>query len=122
MRLSRFLSVIFFITGLCLLHVYQQTEIFRYAYAGQKKLGAMQDLLDKNVVLRYDIEKNTSLVRIGDKISENKDFEMPDSYRLVRLKNPKSVVTAFRQAANKENIFARLFAVTREAQAKTITP
>ena len=121
MRLSRFLSVIFFITGLCLLHVYQQTEIFRYAYAGQKKLGLMQDLLDKNVVLRYDIEKNTSLVRIGDKISESKDFEMPDSYRLVRLKNPKSMVTASRQAANKENIFARLFAVTREAQAKTIT-
>ena len=88
MRLSRFLSVIFFITGLCLLHVYQQTEIFRYAYAGQKKLGLMQDLLDKNVVLRYNIEKNTSLVRIGDKISEDKDFEMPDSYRLVRLKNP----------------------------------
>jgi len=111
-----------FTTGLCLLHVYQQTEIFHYAYAGQKKLAVMQDLLDKNVLLRYNIERNTSLTRLGAKVCDGKEFEMPNTYRLVRLQQPQAAVPAVRPQANKPNIFARLFGVTREAEAKTINP
>ncbi len=122
MRIPKFLSVITLVTALCLLHVYQQTEIFRFAYAGQKKLTAMQDLLDKNVILRYNIEKNTSLVRLGSRMSESSDFQMPETYRLVRLERPRGAVMAAKPIANKENIFARLFGVTRQAEAKTITP
>lgn len=122
MRLPKFLSVITLVTALCLLHVYQQTEIFRFAYAGQKKLMAMQDLLDKNVILRYNIKKNTSLVRIGSRMSESDGFQMPETYRLVRLERPEGAVMAVKPVANKENIFARLFGVTRQAEAKTINP
>ena len=121
MRLPKFLSLLFLVTALSLIHVYQQTEIFGSAYAGQKKISAMQDLLDKNVVLRYNIERNTSLVRIGDKISEGNEFEMPGSFRLVRLKNAGRVLIAAKQP-KRQNIFARLFAVTRQAEAKTINP
>jgi len=122
MRLPKFLSVMILVTVLSLLHVYQQTEIFRFAYAGQKKLVALQDLLDKNVLIRYNIEKNTSLTRLGDRICDNKEFQMPDTYRLVRLKEPKVLVQAAKPLAKKENIFARLFGVTRQAEAKTINP
>ena len=122
MKLSKFLSIVIFVTALCLLHVYQQTEIFHYAYAGQKKLVLMQDLLDKNILLRYNIEKNTSLTRLGDKIYEDQDFEMPDTYRLIRLPGSALKAVAAKPAANKENIFARFFGVTRQAEAKTINP
>jgi hypothetical protein len=122
MRLPKFLAVVFLVTSLCLLHVYQQTEIFRFAYAGQKKLVVLEDLLDKNVHLRYNIEKNTSLTRLGERICDDKEFQMPDTYRLVSLKQPKVLAQAARPVANKENIFARFFSVTRQAEAKTINP
>jgi hypothetical protein len=121
MKMSKFLLVIIFVTALCLLHVYQQTEIFRFAYAGQKKFEALEDLLDKNVILRYNIKKNTSLVRIGSGVSREADLEMPKTYRLVRLEQPKGAPIA-KSVVNKDNIFVRLFGVTRQAEAKTINP
>jgi hypothetical protein len=121
MRLSKFLLLIASITMLCLLHVYQQTEIFRFAYLGQKKLVLLQDLLDKNAILRYNIEKDGSLIHICSRISEGADFQMPDTYRLVRMKQPKEMLAA-KPVSHKENILSRLFGITRQAEAKTINP
>jgi hypothetical protein len=110
------------ITFLSLLYVHQQTEIVRFAYITQKKAVFFQELLDKNNLLRYNIEKNTSLTRIGDKIYDNSDYSMPNSYQLVRLYSPRSTHVLASQAVGKENIFARLLGTVREAQAKTIKP
>ena len=85
MRLNKFLSMAFFVTFFSLLYVYQQSEIIRLAYAGQKQRMVFQDLLDKNSVLRYNIERSASLVSIGSNISGNSDFQMPDKYQLVKL-------------------------------------
>ena len=121
MKLSKFISVILSLTCFSLIYVYQQTEIFRLGYVSQKRQVNFGDLLDKNTVLRYNMGRNTSLVRIGDKISQGNEFEMPGSFRLVKMKNAGRVIIAARQP-KKQNIFARLFAVTRQAEAKTINP
>ena len=122
MRVSRFLSTVSFITIFCLLYVYQQTEIVRLAYAGQKQMAVLDELAEKNSVLRYTIERNASLVHIGDKISLGSDLQMPDSYRLVKFALPRDTnrQLAARPAAS-ENIFSRFFSVKTEAQAKTIS-
>ena len=120
MRISKFLSTVTFITFFALLYVWQQTEIFRLAYEGQKNFAVLQDLLDKNTLLRYNREKNASLTRISNKISKVADFQMPEAYRLVRLAQPLEKTRASKYILKKENIVLRLFGIKRQAEAKTI--
>jgi len=122
MRMSKFLSVVAFLTCFSLLYVYQQTEIFRLAYAGGKKQTIFAELLDKNTVLRYNIGRNASLVQLGTKISKEADFQMPDSYRLVRLRSSRQGLSLAEGSANKETLLSRLFGIKRQAEAKTINP
>jgi hypothetical protein len=122
MKLSKFLLVISMVTCVSLLYVYQQTEIFRFAYLGEKKQLRFDELLDKNKVLRYNIMKRASLVEIGDKISEDSDFQMPESYRLVKFFSPKDSLKLAKETMNKETALSRFFSVKRQAQAETVNP
>lgn len=122
MKTSKFLSAVIFITCICLLYVHQHTEIFRLAYLDQKKQVVLEDLLDKNSILRYNIGRNASLVQIGNKISGYADFQMPDSYRLVRLAPSQEKFRLKDQLLGKETLLARIFGIKREAVAKTINP
>ncbi len=122
MKVSKFLLIVIFITSFCLLYVWQQTEIFRLAYIGQKNSSAFQDLLDKNIIIRYDIKRNASLIRIADKVLEAKGFEMPETYRLVRLAYPEKNLKASRQLPKRESLAFRLFGIKSQAEAKTINP
>lgn len=120
MKLQKFLCIVSFITSFSLLYVYQQTEIFRLAYVGQKKQALYQDLLDKNNILRYNIKLKASLVQIGDSISRSPDYEMPNSYRLVRLAPSRESLRE--QSLNRETMISRIFGIKRQAEAKTINP
>jgi hypothetical protein len=120
MKLSKFLSLASIMTCLSLLYVWQQTEVFRLAYLGQKRQAVFQDLLDKNSVLRYNIKRNISLTNIGNKVYESNDFQMPDTYRLVRLTQPKGSWNLKAFAAGRQTLFARLFGIRRQAEAGTI--
>ncbi len=121
MRMKNLLSIIVFITLFSLLYVYQQTEIFHLAYDVQKKQSLVDDLLDKNTVLRYNIDRKSSLVQIGDRVSANKDFQMPDAYRLVRVTAP-GRRSGVQVPAVRETLAARIFGVKRQAQAQIINP
>lgn len=121
MRLSKFLSLVTTITLFSLLYVYQQTEIVRLAYAAQKKQVFCQDLLDKNSFLRYNIQRNASLVQLGSRISKNTDFQMPDNYRLVRLAPSAGTLKSREQPqAAGQTLLSRLFGIKRQAEAETI--
>ena len=122
MRISRFVAVVSFITCFSLLYVYQQSEIFRLAYVGQKKQVSFQDLLDKNTILRYNIERNASLISIGSKISGSNDFQMPDSYRLVKLSATKEGFRINSGNPAKQTMIARIFGIKSQAEAETINP
>jgi len=122
MRLAKFLSISIFITAFSLLYAYQETEIFRLAYVGQKRLVTFEDLLDKNHILRYNIDSNASLVRIGNKISRYTDFQMPDTYQLVRLTPSKPVLSLVEQGRRQQTLLSRIFGIKRQAEAKTVNP
>lgn len=122
MKLPKFLSLIVFITVFSLLYVYQQTEIFLLAYDGQKKQAVLQDLLDKNNILRYNIARNASLTRIGNKISSNADFQMPNAYRLVKMAQPLDSLKVSQYAPKKESLIASIFGIKTQAEAKMISP
>jgi len=122
MRVSKFLSIVSFFTCFSILYVYQQSEIVRLAYAGEKKQTALAELLDKNTVLRYNIRKNTSLVQIGSKVSGSADFQMPESYRLVRLRSSRQGLSLAQGLVSKQTLLSRLFRIKVEAEAKTVNP
>jgi len=122
MRLSKFLLSLTFVTFFCLLYVYQQTEIFRLAYLSQNKSAVFHDFLDKNAMLRYNINKNTSLVLIDNRISVYANFEMPDSYRVVKLAYPEGSLRIANQSRSSKlkTIAISLFGIKRQAEARTI--
>lgn len=120
MKVSRFLSFASVFTLFAILYVFQQAEIFRLGYTVDKRQEAFQLLLDKNALLRYNVQKNASLIHLSGKFSNGADFQMPKTYRLVRLSYPQNTVRPAAQTNKGENIFTRLFGVTRQAEAKTI--
>ncbi len=122
MKLSKFLLTISSVTLLSLLYVYQQTEILRLAYIGEKKMTVFQDLLDKNSILRYNIGKSASLVHVASMVSRDTDYEMPASYRLVRVVTGGGNLGSNTQVARRENLLSRLFGIRQQAEAKTINP
>jgi len=122
MKMTKFLSMTVFITSFCVLYVYQQSEIFRLAYLGQKKQATFNELLDQNTALRYNIKKNSSLVSIGNRINGNNEFQMPDNYRVVKFISSKNGWQFADQRQGREGLLARIFSLKREAQAKTINP
>ena len=121
MKLPKFLLILVCITLVSLIYIRQQTKILRLAYLGQKKAAVCQDLLDKNSVLRYNVGKNISLVCIDNKVSGLDDFQMPDSYRLVRLALPGGSESTL-QGLKRETLVSRLFGIKRQAEAGTINP
>jgi len=122
MKLTKFLSAVVFVTSFSVLYVYQQSEIFRLAYLGQKKQAVFTELLDKNTALRYNINKSSSLVSIGNRINQDADFQMPDNYRFVKFVASGDGLKVADQNQNREGLLARIFSLKREAQAKTINP
>lgn len=122
MKLSKFLSVITFVTSFSLLYVYQQTEILRLGYVGHKQHSQYQDLLDKNNILRYNLKKEASLAQIGNVISSSADYEMPGTYRFVRLSPSRESLNLAEQPLKREAIFSRIFGIKRQAEARTINP
>jgi hypothetical protein len=122
MKLTKFFSAVVFITSFSVLYVYQQSEIFRLAYLGQKKQAVFTELLDKNTALRYNINKSSSLVNIGARISGTNDFQMPDNYRFVKFVSSSAGLKLANQGQASSGLLARIFSLKREAQAKTINP
>ncbi len=122
MKLPKFLLTVACVTAFALFYVWQQSEIFRLAYVGQKKITLCENLLDKNVILRYNIARNASLVRIGNKVGSTKEFEMPASFRLVKLNQPLVALKVNQYAPKKETLLARIFGVKKLAEARTVNP
>ncbi len=123
MKFSKFIFLVIFVTFFCLFYVWQQAEVFKLAYIGQKKLALFQELLDKNSILRYNLKKNTSLIRMGSKVSGSNDFQMPDNYLLVKLdlsKQGPGVVSS--KSLTRESLLSRVFSIKRQVEAQTISP
>ena len=121
MRLSRFLIGALVVTGFSLGYVFQQTEIFRLAYDGQKHSKKFQALLDANSNLRYNFKQKTSLVCIGKEVAGQGDFAMPENYCLVKL-DPSYTLVKGTRPARRETVVARLLGIKRQAEAKTLSP
>ena len=120
MKLARLLTIVALITLSALAYVYQQTRVYALAYLSQRKLAELQDSLDKNSLLRYAVSEKVSLVHISAKLcTDNDTFSMPEAYRLVKVSSSSGILQPQKRRPS-TNIFARIFGVQKQAEAKTI--
>jgi hypothetical protein len=120
MRLFKVLSVIFFITFIALAYVHQQNEIFYLAYLGGKKQAALANLLDKNNVFRYNINRLSSLTCLDGNILRDADFEIPAVKQSVRFEAEQAGASVNPAAERKTNLILSFFGSVRQAQAQTL--
>lgn len=128
MRTSRGIFYTFLGTALCLLYVYQQTEIVKLGYRIRSAEKVLESCLDRKIALEYTLSSLESPVNIDKALFlKGEGFEMARDYKLVKLKTGRSVqrtrmAKAARSARN--TIFKRLAFSTwfgaRSAEAKTI--
>ena len=122
MRLRRFSLLIFFITFMSLVCVYQQKQIFYLAYQGDRKQTKLQELLDRNNVLRYNLNVYSSLPYLDKRLFvKSADFEIPQVQRLVKLDFTQTKTRMTRNPEKNKNLFTNLFnIITKQAEARPI--
>jgi len=118
MRFGKFILTVLIATGVSLFYVYQQTNIYSLAYAQNKKDQAYQDLLDKNNLLRYNLNVVTSLSFMDNKVLAAPEFEMPSEGRVVKMDSSKEKVVI---AKNKLAEVFSIFGFKSQAEAKSVS-
>ena len=102
--------------------VYQQKQIFYLAYQGDRKQTKLQELLDRNNVLRYNLNVYSSLPYLDKRLFvKSADFEIPQVQRLVKLDFTQTKTRMTRNPEKNKNLFTNLFnIITKQAEARPI--
>lgn len=132
MKTSKIIALIFLITTLSLIYVYQQIHIVELSYEKQKKLKLCRQLLDHNTFLRYNLISLESSVNLTKNLKVFElNYEMPAFTQIVDLRssadrNKLELVLARQQKTplnnkekKKENILLSLFSLKSQAEAQT---
>ena len=120
MKLSKFILLIFFVTSIALVYVYQQNEIFYLAYLGGKRQAMLADLLDKNNIFRYNINKLSSLTCLDGNVLRDVDFEMPAVKQLVRMNVAQDNLRLSKGVKRRPNLVFSFFGRARQAEAEPL--
>ena len=127
MRTTRCLLIAGLVTVLSLLYVFQQTEVVKLAYritAEEQRLEAAQD---RRTTLEFALSTLESPVSIEQNFMfPNGSFEMPRSFRLVKVEGPSaasaaalSVATSSTSSGWRRFALRSLFSA-RQAEARTV--
>ena len=118
-RVSRFLLVAILITFFSLAYIYQQVEIYCFAYKGQRQSKIYYSLLDKNNILRYNKNVITSLPSIQNRLLAKADFRMPETIKLVKTQAAKEDIFIHKITNKIASIF-NVFSLRSQAEAHTL--
>ncbi|MGD9014861.1 MAG: hypothetical protein PVI33_02405 [Candidatus Omnitrophota bacterium] len=121
MNLTKFFIIILAVTLLALLYVYQESKIIHSAYQEQERLALLETLVDRNKNLRYNIDRQMSLVSLSE-IWQDGDFEWPGSKYLVSAHPVQQSPTDKKQIIETGSLFTRLFGLKSKAEARSIKP
>jgi hypothetical protein len=120
MKLPKFLIIVLTVTIISLCLVYQQTQITVLTYLNGRNNKAYQELLDKNIALRYNLEKTRSISSLGNKVLVgDTNFEIPQQTQLAQIERPREYESFAQKAIARETILTRIFGARTEAEAKT---
>jgi len=121
MNLTKFFIIILTVTLLALLYVYQESKIIQSAYQEQERLALLENLVDKNNNLRYNIDRQMSLVSISE-FWQDGVFEWPGRKYLVQSPTSQPTPEDKKQTKETENLFTRFFGLKSQAEATPSKP
>lgn len=127
MRTSKIITLILIFVSFSFLHVFLQTEIIKLGYEVKKNEDRLQEFVEDNYVLKYNICALESPRRLDRYIVEkNSNLKTLEPFQILRLyskPNPiygeaeKNVDSLFNRPAF---LALRKFFIGRQAEAKTI--
>ncbi|MFA5038468.1 MAG: hypothetical protein WC732_02175 [Candidatus Omnitrophota bacterium] len=126
MRTSRCVFYTIMATVLSLFYVAQQTEIVKLGYRINRAEHVLEAMRDKKTSLEFTLSSLESPLHLDKSLFlHNNEFEMAQSYKLVKLTPAPAPKTAYAAASkNRFSVFQRLaklgFFADRQAEAKTI--
>jgi len=119
MGLNKIFIIVFGITILSLLYVYQQSNIIQLAYQEQERLALLENLVNKNNNLRYNLDRQMSLVSIAGLWQEG-NFEWPNRKQLLSFSTTQQEPVQSKQIKETESIFTHFFGLKSQAEATSV--
>ena len=122
MRLFKTVMFIAFVTVVALVYVHQQVELVKLSYAIGSKEKQLNDMLDRNEGLGYNIENLEDPARLEQiLLSENIDIVMPRPKNIVLAAKTKVAEDGLRASSIEKpfNLFGVLEIFSPRAEAQT---
>ena len=119
MGLNKILIIVLGITILALLYVYQQSNIIQLAYQEQERLTLLENLINKNNNLKYNVERQMSLVSVANLWQEG-HFEWPNQKQLLSFSTIQQKPEQSKQIKEEESIFTHFFGLKSQAEATSV--
>lgn len=120
MRLNKFIITAITVTLVSVLYVYQQSKIVYLAYQEQERSDLLEEFIDRNNNLQYELNHQMSLVSI-EKLWKDGDFEWPHQEQLVSLLTEQQI-SENREEKEPGNLFTHIFGLKSQAEATPIKP
>ncbi|MCM8792071.1 MAG: hypothetical protein NC826_02845 [Candidatus Omnitrophica bacterium] len=122
MDLKKFLFIFIMITFIALFYIHHQSRIFYLAYKNEQKKKILDELIDKNNTLRYNISSFFSLIYLDKNALKYVEFEIPKENKIIKLSSLNNIKSN-ESIKNKSNLVLRVFdRVTKSAEANTLRP
>jgi len=123
MKLPKFIILLVLITSVSLIYVQLQIEIFRQAYQGSLNESRLNDMLDDNSILMYNVYTLQSAQHVGDKLlAKEKNLQFAHRQQIAEVRIPfkvsQRVNIASQKVKKQPNFFARIFTLKSQAEAK----
>jgi hypothetical protein len=119
MNLKKTLKILVFLLPLALIYVWQGTQVFKLAYQMENKVCVYKELLEKNSILRYNIDVKISSQEMGQGfLAKDKDLKIADSVFIVKAKNNTQEPNSIYSKLERENHLLRFFNPPAEAESK----
>lgn len=122
MRLPKFIILLVLLTFISLIYVQLQIEIFKQAYQGSLNESRLNDVLDDNSILMYNILALKSAQNVGDKLLSNeRNLQFAERQQITEVRIPfqtTGINIASRRIKEQPSLFARIFMLKSQAEAK----
>ena len=122
MRIPRYITMVLLITLVALSYVHQQIEVVKLSYEIQSNTHRLNDLLDQNEILQYNVIALMAPSNLENRLLDNDiRLVMPERWQVVRVASSGPDTQALlqeRRTLPRLYAFLRDFALGREAQAK----
>lgn len=124
MKLMKSIQMMGLFTVLALIYIHMQMQIFDMAYQGKKKQRELEDLVNSNAMISYNIMKLTSSHNLGLRLlNDDSDLRFRAQDNVVEVATTKSLEEGgqklSRRDTGKAKSLLNLLSLRSEAEAKS---